>query len=200
MSLGAASMCVVNEQRPFQYSLAAIFRWTALAGLGLVILIYLASTKGGRTFFSPDTLESREQGERLSYFFLLPVSRSNFKVYRPKLASYLIAEGYWSAKSTNTPRWLLVEHWNSQWRDGDTMLSRIFGRTSYWIDWSEQHPDLAAVVWPRVLESLRQSNLELSYDEPSAILDIAKAAKSPEDFERRFAKDPLLAELRGFYR
>jgi hypothetical protein len=46
--------------------------------------------------------------------------------------------------------------WSPGTRDGESALQReLFWRRESWIEWSEKHPELAAVLWPRVLSLLR---------------------------------------------
>lgn len=129
----------------------------------------LFSTRGGLTYFSPDTLESRYQSERLVPLLQIPIYRSGFGYYRKDIVNYLIEHDYWQPNDVEHPRWIPASHWNDAWRDGYSALGRELGRSEYWINWSDSHPELASIVWPLVLRALRELP-ESSQDVVAAVL------------------------------
>ena len=124
-----------------------------------ICAIYLVSwhlARGGRIFFSPDTLESKSQSEILLYMTEIPIYRSSYHFDCTDLAKHLIEKGYWSPISPSNPRWLLGVHWNNQWHGGNARFYReIASYGTEYIEWSNNHPELAKYLWPRILRILR---------------------------------------------
>ena len=153
---------------------------------GCVVLVYLAAARfgvGGRTFFSPDTLESRAQGECLLPLTEIPVCRGRAATYRMAVVNFLIARGFWSKSDVTPPRWICVSHHNAQWRDGQSQFHReLAWRGEDWIRWSQENDALARVVWPRVLRELRKPGVTDTGD-AQRILTAARIAWSVESFE-----------------
>ena len=161
--------------------------------LGIVVFAFLCLgpvSPGGRQFFSPDSLEVRSQSELLLVGLEIPVYRSGFSRHRFELTDFLITNGYWQTRCLDEPRWILVNHWNALWRDGHSMLLRELSlRGSDWIAWSRTHPDLASVVWPQVLELLRNV-AEESEEQVVLFLWHARYSVSVDDLNRRLSSDP----------
>lgn len=113
---------------------------------------------GGLHDFSPDTLETSSRSEILLPLTDLPIYRSPRSSYRYDLVQYLIEYGYWSpVPESGSP--IRVSRWNTQWRDGQSDLHRQFAwYADDWIAWTEQHPELADVLWPEVLAMLRSED------------------------------------------
>jgi hypothetical protein len=131
----------------------------AAVGVGVVVAAYVAGLafgRGGRAFFSPDSLDNRTQSEILLPLTELPLYRSRYVYYRYPLTDYLVSKGYWSARATDSPQWVSMFHWNEQWRDGYSTFHREFAsRGGEWIKWSDAHPDIAGDLWGRVLRMMR---------------------------------------------
>jgi hypothetical protein len=129
----------------------------------LVVAAYVAGFafgRGGRGFFSPDSLDNRTQSEILLPVAEMPLYRSSYQYHRYPLTDYLVAKGYWSPRATQSPRWVSTFHWNDQWRDGVAPFHKDLGwRGEDWIKWSEAHPAIAADLWPRVLKIMRDGEL-----------------------------------------
>ena len=145
------------------------FAYTA----GLIVFLCIATVyslswkfaKGGRTFFSPDTLETKSQSETLLFLTSVPIYRSSYQYHRYELVDFLIAEGYWTPSAAPSPRWLGTNRSNAQWRDGQSPIHREFAWfADDWIAWTQAHPELAAVLWPLVLEELRSGNTECQWN------------------------------------
>jgi hypothetical protein len=130
--------------------------------LAVVAVAYVAGFafgRGGRGFFSPDSLDNRTQSEILLPLTELPLYRSRYEYHRYPLTNYLVGKGYWSARAAESPRWVSTFHWNEQWHDGTAPFHKELGwRVQDWITWSEAHPDIAADFWPRVLRIMRDGD------------------------------------------
>lgn len=161
------------------------FRKLTRWAIGLVVAVYAISwdtASGGRGFFSPDTLEWKTQSEILLPLTAVPIDRSFYRTHRSELVNDLITKGYWSTRSTDKPGWLSMYRWNEQWRDGDSELHRQMTshRGQRWVEWSDSHPDLAAVLWPRVLSELR-GDVD---DSPSRAVEFMRMAQASETIEQ----------------
>ncbi len=161
-------------------------RW-ALCAIGIVVAIFTISeytASGGRGLFSPDTLEWKTQSELLFPLTDVPIYRSVYSNHRSPLVSDLITKGYWTTRSSDKPRWLFMFRWNEQWRDGQSELHREM--TSYrgkeWIEWSDAHPEIAAVLWPRVLGDLR-SDVNNPQSRAVELMRMARASETIEQYE-----------------
>ena len=148
-----------------------------------IFLLCVNWSDGGRGFFSPDTLDCRTQSEMLFPGTKIPIYRSTYDYHRYELVEYLIAEGYWSPVETTSPRWFATFHWNRQWRDGTSDFHRAFGwRSEEWIQWTKDHPEIAAKLWPVVLDALRTPT-EPDVSRAQSLLFIANLAATLKDFE-----------------
>ena len=145
--------------------------------------------KGGRGFFSPDTLETKTQSEWLLPLIHVPLYRSSFSYSRDKLVDYLVQEGYWKpAVETGTPRWILSFQWNQLWRDGESFLHReLAWRSAEWMDWSRENPRIAERLWPGVLDALRTPDGP-NERRAEILLRHAQMAPSLKEFEERLFK------------
>ena len=152
---------------------------------------FLLSAEGGQSDFSPDTLNSRFRSERL-LIVGLPVYQSGYRVFRYELVEYLIEKGYWQERDTGDPQWVPMTHWSrSWWRDGDTIYYHEFRHGAFWIDWSEEHPSIAAVLWPTVLRLLRRSDV----DGATLLLRYAEQAETLAEFRQAVASEPYFKGL-----
>ncbi|HEX5104934.1 MAG TPA: hypothetical protein VFV87_14035 [Pirellulaceae bacterium] len=127
----------------------------SIAILGCILLL-LCPSFGSIHYFSPDTLQSRYQVEKLFPGTRIPIYRSGYRESESQLVDYLIRKGHWKPIATKSPRWVLTSHSNSQWKDGQSYVHKeFFWRDEKWVDWSEKNPKRAAVLWPQVLSILR---------------------------------------------
>jgi hypothetical protein len=124
------------------------WRWieavVVLTILGCIAWLFWPSF-GAIHYFSPDTLES---GYRPTVAFagLQPDYRFSLKPTESKLIQFLIERKYWRPTHTPSPRWIVTDY----------SVRREFNRNAdEWVQWSEQHPEYAAALWPRVLDVLR---------------------------------------------
>ena len=179
-------------RNPFQFSLRTLLLFFVVTGAGLPALLLLLSTRGGRSYFSPDTLNTKHQTERLLFGTDIPVYRSEFTFDRYELVDYLISKGYWHPKPVDDPRWMQMNHWNLQWRDGHSNLyAELAWHEDRWMTWSEEHPELAAVVWPIVLETLRRNRTPYDAQEATfMILWFARDSSDIAEFKRNINQNP----------
>jgi hypothetical protein len=162
--------------------LVSVFAVVAILGA-----IAATTGRGARGEFSPDTLDIRLQRELLFMLTDTPLYQSSFEYYQNDLVRYLIEQGYWSPRDVAEPRWIQIFHYNVFWRDGG---SRLFQRPESWIEWTEQNPRLAAVIWPQVLRVLRNEKYgEASVSYAEYMLWVASQAGSLREFERRMSMD-----------
>lgn len=170
-----------------------VAKWTtiALVGAGLVSLVSIKFGKGARCFFSPDTLEFRYQSEYLVPLLLVPLYRSRYTYAEEpnELVTFLVEEGYWEPRQVDDPRWICVFHWNHQWRDGYGQMYRHFCRSpELLIEWSRENPELAAVMWPKVLAVLRDKAMPSGYAED--LIFQARHVKSVDEYYRVINNSP----------
>jgi hypothetical protein len=165
----------------------------AICGSTVLVLYLAAATcgRGGRGFFSPDTLECRTQSEWLIPLTRIPLYRGPGSTHRWPIVDYLVTQGWWAKADTSNPRWLPTFQWNQQWNDGESQFHRELGwRGDAWITWSNENPDMAKALWPKMLTALRQPGAA-SVSVAADLLFTAQHARSVEEFER------LLSELPG---
>lgn len=127
-----------------------------LTGAILTTLLYASALvwgQGGRTYFSPHTLETWSQWELCVPLTSVPIYRSSLESHRYKLVEYLIEQGFWApVPSEESPP--LVSHSGYAWQDGQALIHQgLAWRGEDWIEWTESHPDMAAVLWTLTLEN-----------------------------------------------
>lgn len=134
-------------------------RWVGFvvsAAILVIVIYFLLPSSGAIHYFSPDTLHTRYQAEKLLPGTGIPIYRSGFHPAPSPLVDYLVRKGYWKPATTASPRWILTSHSNEEWKDGQSHLHREFyWHDEQWIEWSEQNPTKAAELWPQVLNILR---------------------------------------------
>jgi len=168
---------------------------TTIVLAALIVTTYVFSVfygEGGRGFFSPDTFQVRTQSEILLPLLGIPIYRSSYEYHNEsyKLVDYLADEGYWSPIETNDPSWYPMFHWNEQWRDGESGIYRYMNRYhDDWIDWTEENPTLAAVVWPKVLSILRRG---ITGGCAEHLMFLGRQSQSVEEFREYVNADPEL--------
>lgn len=121
--------------------------WLIIAAIAVTIFLFVYSG-GGVGHFSPDTLDYKTRSHDILCW---PT------YHRTKLTEYLIEKDFWSPHPTSSPRWILMFEWWPGTRDGDLGLHRELtgSKGDEWIEWSEKHPERAAVLWPQVITLLR---------------------------------------------
>jgi hypothetical protein len=160
-------------------------KWGAIECV-LVIAIVLVTAQvfhppvtGSRSYFSPDSLQSKYENDEW-LLGLIPYYRAGVK--SSPLADYLVEKGYWTPARVATPRWIVTGHYSAQWKDGQSLLHYpLYWQHEKWIAWTEAHPEIARVVWPQLLASLRR-------DEPQeggfALLLLAEHAASVDELRQ----------------
>jgi len=137
--------------------------------IAIVIIVVVAGAllpsapvgRGGRGFFSPDTLATKVQSEMLVCDRV--VWRSSYISFEYPLVEYNVRKRYWSQRAVSEPRWIVLFHWSYNTKGGYSQLSReLSGRGQSWIEWSERHPDMAKILWPYVLSLLRAPSASIA--------------------------------------
>ncbi|MEM6334734.1 MAG: hypothetical protein AAF823_15480 [Planctomycetota bacterium] len=149
-----------------------------VAALGVVaIFVGLAAhhNGGSRGRFDPHSLTAQAQPEWLISLNSDHALRGPWRDQPPyELVAYLIEQGYWTP-TDHEPRWVPMYRTNRRWRGGvSPAYHGLNAHMHQWTQLTEAHPDLAAVVWPELLDALRY------HPEPRAqaqlILESADAA------------------------
>ena len=124
------------------------WRWieavVVLAILGIITWFFWPSF-GAIHLFSPDTLESGYRST-VTLWDGPPVYRSELKPRESKLIQFLIERGYWRPTHPPSPRWIVTDY---------SVRHEFYRNADEWVQWSEQHPEHAAALWPHVLDVLR---------------------------------------------
>ena len=162
-------------------------RNTLAAGGAVLLVLFLAggASRGGRGYFSPDTLECRTHSEWLLPLVSVevPLYRGPSSTHRWPIVDYLVAQGLWSKSDATDPRWLPTFHWNQRWSDGESQFHRELGwNGDSWIGWSKAHPDMAAALWPKVLATLREPGVT-DVDHAAMLMRAAQQADGVVEFE-----------------
>lgn len=170
------------------------FTWRGGLCLGFWVTCYIVDCfdfgSGTIIYFSPDTLRTRHVHE------VLPELPGNIHLYRAQpietehaLAEHLIARGYWQRRTTEDVGWVFTAHYNRRWRDGWTMWQKYVTRQGDdWIKWTDDNPNLAAEVWPRILKVLRQdSPFDLSTEIAAGILYEVRGINDVRELDAKLA-------------
>ena len=156
--------------------------------VGGVYLYSYSYHSGGIVWFSPDTLKFKTQSEVLLPSTRVPIFRSQteYRQEPDKLVQFLVANGYWSRVEPETPRWIVTYHDNEQWR---VARHPLFGHPYRWIEWTEKNPDLARVMWPRVLSLFRRG---IAGGYPDHLAFLASQSATVDEFRDYVNNDPEL--------
>ena len=151
-----------------------------LTAIVVVLLLLFAGRTGSRSYFSPETLETKYH----SLYGYVGVSLpGTAHTYRHELTEYLISKGHWKASGTNEPQWLSTYTWDTGSRGGYSLIGRhLFRKDNDWIAWSERHPQRAAVFWPHVLVMLREEG-ERGQSTVAQMLYDVQHAQTDAEFE-----------------
>ena len=81
---------------------------------------------------------------------------------------------------------ILTANMNRQWKDGHSSFHREFSwNSSDWIEWTEQNPEFATVLWPAVLTEIKtNANVDRGYE----IMMMAKFSANIEKFKESLGK------------
>jgi tetratricopeptide (TPR) repeat protein len=178
--------------------------WLARGLIVLVVLLCLAVVAmcGINTYglvigeeFSPDTFVQRS-----FWYYELPVVAAQISpVYRTERKSDLVihlrTKQLLPASERDEPRWHFVEalRGGRQLEGPAKILCTYFeikqDGQPLWLQWSKDHPKLAAVLWPHVARVARRHQ----YDFVPDMLQLALVADDPTRFRRDLRR--LLARL-----
>ena len=140
--------------------------------------------------FSPDTFVQRS-----FYYYEIPlVGLQVSPVYRSERKSDLVVHlrtnNLLPASRQEEPRWHFVHALRgSRSLTGDAhILCTYFDIQqddhNLWLQWSQDHPELAAILWPAVAEVARGQQYVFVPD----LLDLAAAAEHPDAFRQQLGK------------
>lgn len=157
-----------------------------------VLALTLAFGRGGNTAFSPETLQAGWQPEWNLPFTGVTVWRGARAEHRWPIVAHLVSSGYWTPSTQrNNVRWIETSRWRPGVRDGTSRFEyEMIGQCEQWIQWTDANPVLAAVLWPRLLDSLRRSPAP-GLSALGGALMVARSAQSVDELR------PQLDELLG---
>lgn len=161
----------------------------ALAGVGLLVFVYLFFFRCDGYEFSPDRFVRREFsfyrvpgiGLRVSPIFRKPATGD--------LETYIVSQPYFKARLTEQePRWDVAEFHNfrTAWQGDAIFLCQLLDETDSdgkleWLPWSRNHAELAALLWPDVVD-LARDDLYVLIPE---LMSLARGATDPDDYQTR---------------
>jgi hypothetical protein len=151
--------------------------------LAAILLIAVTGTRGGMSYFSPQTLKCYTRSE---YTILggIPIWRSFAQPESPKIIEIAVSKGWLKPQTAETEKWELVFHWNNAWRDGETdIYGFLYKYDDAIIEWLEENPDLADRYWREGFQRYRSSDPETRYI-GVRILNTAWRCKSMEELDR----------------
>jgi len=167
----------------------------AIGGLFGSVMLFLIALASGQVIgqeFSPDLFERR------SFHYtqipviqvqVYPITRTD---YTGQLSIYLKQHKYITTTKVNQPRWDLV------YQGGIDPLSEICdarllcqyldqyneNRDLYWLEWTEDHPQLGKVFWPLIATLARKGHYVLVPE----LFGLAKDASNVGDFRQGINK------------
>jgi hypothetical protein len=128
-------------------TLAALIVWIRFAGCVV------------ETEISLNSLEKRKKEYYVIPIFNLHVSAIKVTTIDSPLSRHLRSSGL-VVDRTESERWVVAnKHMGTHWRPRNgpaNGLWRALRDQNAWLEWSQRRPDLAGVLWPRVLSMLDQ--------------------------------------------
>lgn len=131
--------------------------------------------------FSPDSLET--QTTLTKYFGDMPIYWSRSEPRRYPLVDFLIKTGEWTPSNECEPKAIVTYEYSPRNSRGSmTFAYKLLARDAdRWIEWTKQHPEVAAELWPRILNSLRNP---AHSDETNGLLYCAQTARNADEFHQ----------------
>ncbi len=182
-----------TPRSPFRkWLLGGLVGLAALLVIGSVCVSLVAmfgSVKG--TEFCPQTFERRR-------FSLLEIPWVGIPIRNPtrdditgSVETYLVAEKLWIPDQVTAPDWQLVElrRGLGEPTKGDAALLMAYLDACFddgnhvWQQWSDEHADLAKVLWPAVGEAARRGD----YLVVPTLFEEARGASSPAELQKALA-------------
>ncbi len=137
-----------------------------LVGLFLACLGLGEFTQSGTAThvdFSPDLFTHRTVREL--YLLGYPILVLGERPWRTDLDEYLHAEGFVPGPDTAEPRWCMIKGfrpgvrgWSGRAKSFCREARCFGGESEEWVTWSEQHPELSARLWPKVVALVRRES------------------------------------------
>jgi hypothetical protein len=149
------------------------------------------------TEFSPD-LFARRGSTYYQWCGIQATPRRSIE-YRTALEDYLHAAGHVSLANVTPPRWHFVqgsvpgvEGWMGEAKGACHAMG--VSRDDRWVRWSNEHPELGSIVWPKVVawarsEQYPQIELLLAYVDLEQAVSVEDAEGRILAAERLFAQD-----------
>lgn len=170
--------------------------------MGLLIfsglLLFVGFLHSGRVHgveYSPDLYCHRS----FHYFqlFGLQVTRTHVKEWYSNVDRYLHDSGYARRRPIANPRWLFckgfapaVRGWSGEVKTLCHSLGCFRGDDNKWVEWSEANPELAAEVWPVVVNWIDKEQYdELVYLFLASDLIEAKSVEEVRTLVKRSEKN-----------
>lgn len=119
--------------------------------------------------FSPDLFEHRSF--RYYQWCGIRVTTKHTHVWRSGFDDYLHDSGYVDTTGIKEPRWQLVKGfaphvrgWSGPAKSLCLSIGCFNGRDERWITWSNDHPELAKVAWPALVQLSREGKYEAVWE------------------------------------
>jgi tetratricopeptide (TPR) repeat protein len=160
-----------------------------LGGVALLAFVYFFFCHCEGYEFSPDRFVRRH----FSFYRVPGIGLRVSPIFRKSatsdLETYILGQPYFKAsQSDQEPRWDVVEFRNfrTEWQGDAKFLCRLLDETNQeadleWLPWSRSHTELAAVLWPDVIE-LARDDLYILIPE---LMSLARGASDPDDFQAK---------------
>ncbi len=148
--------------------------------------------------FSPDLFCHRSF--RYYQWCGIQVTPKQTREWRSAVDEYVHENGFVSDADVDEPRWHFVHGFAPGWR-GWVGIAKPFclgvgcwKGSDQWVKWSEDHPDLAKIVWPQVVTWARHEQ----YGEVRTLFHIMdqEDATSPEDIREKIRLAEIVAHGR----
>jgi hypothetical protein len=117
--------------------------------------------------FSPDIFQHRSF--RYYQWCGLQLTPTQYDVWQSNVDQYLHEQGFVGSSHDINPRWYFVKgfapHVRGWFGDAKWMCQGIgcYSGSDRWIRWSQENPDLAEIVWPRVVTWARNEQFAEVY-------------------------------------
>jgi hypothetical protein len=158
--------------------------WEMVVGssafLSLFVLLTAEPGCVSKTEFSPDSLAFRSR-DYVCYPFLEIDSE-----WEPPLVARIREFDDGLVPQTSPPRWHFVhgDKWRTRGWIGDAKPAYRLFRNEDWLQWTDQNPDLAKKLWPKIIHMLRQER----YGPVTVALMFARDAKTIQDIDHAIAE------------
>jgi hypothetical protein len=162
------------------------------ATLALLVVAFLATMIFGivmGTEFCPHTFERRGFAFREIPFTGIQISSIDRRTDTGIVELYIIKQGYIVPDQTEPKSWhlLSLRRFRGTYAEGDAELLMKYldaqnDKEEYaWLKWSEDHPQLAKVLWPAVAKAAQDGNYLIVPD----LFTFARSTKDPVKLQKK---------------